>query len=496
MSGTHNNAVETMTRQVADRWFGALKSGDGAGALACLADDVTWINSPPDRGLSDIIPWLGEYHGRDAVAGTFVIWGELSEVRKFELRSLTIHGDEALAIVHEVALVKPTGLFYDIEFIQRLRIANDRIVMWKSYWDTSKGIAAFRGNMRERLIAAAKSGDVDEAMRVLPFGGDANTVDPNGGQPVLMLAAARGHLAMVMKLLEFGADPNGPDRRAGTVPLHKACQGAHLEVVQALLEAGAFIDFQAATTGHTPLVEAIWYKAEHVVEYLLGKEARLGLPTTYGFTIDDHIKYALMVNSGHQGHAALLRIEQLVAARRTADEERIKSGALNQAVLDKSLVALNAALAAGQDVEQRYPVLTSFSDGHTPLLIAARDGQVECVKRLVEAKADVNATDPIFGAVPLHKATYHGYQEITAILAAAPGVDLNYQGPANGYTPLHDALWHAYPECAQILLNAGARTDLQAYDGKLAVDIAIEELGPDAPIVAELRKHPGPASAA
>jgi uncharacterized protein len=89
--------------------------------------------------------------------------------------------------------------------------------------------------------------------------------------------------------------------------------------------------------------------------------------------------------------------------------------------------------------------------------------------------------------VPLHKANYHGYLEMTKLLAKAPGVNLDYQGPSNGYTPLHDALWRAYPECGKALLNAGARTDLLAWDDKLPLDIAVQELGPDHPIVGELR---------
>lgn len=395
-------------------------------------------------------------------------------------------GDLSLA-QFEVALIKPSGRFYDIEFIQRLRIQGDHIIMWKSCWDSSKGNVAFRGDMSARLIAAAKSGDLNEAMRLLPFGANANAVDPIGGQPALMLAAARGHLPFVQKLLEFGADPNGPDRLAGTVPLHKAAQGNHKEVVKALLAAGAFVDFQAATTGHTPLVEAIWYKAEQVVAYLLSVNCRLGLLTTYGFSVYDHIDYAIEVNEGRAGQAALLRIKELVAARRKADADNESAGVLNKAVLAKDLGAVPAALAAGQDIEQRYPMLSGFSDGHTPLLLASRDGLTDIVQALIAAGANVNATDPIFGAVPLHKATYHGYGEIVKSLVVTPHVNLDYQGPANGYTPLHDALWHAYPACAQTLLEAGAHKDIYAYDGKLPVDIAIEELGAEAPMVAALR---------
>ena len=140
-------AVEQETRAVAGRWFDALGRHDGAAALAVLADDVEWINNPAVKGLSDVIPWLGVYHGREAVLGTFTIWAALSEVKEFELLDLFVKGNDALAIVHEKALIKTTGKFYDIEFIQRLSVRDGHIARWKSYWDTCKGIVAFRADL-------------------------------------------------------------------------------------------------------------------------------------------------------------------------------------------------------------------------------------------------------------------------------------------------------------------------------------------------------------
>src|SRR4029078_3329435 len=74
---------------------------------------------------------------------------------------------------------------------------------------------------------------------------------------------------------------------------------------------------------------------------------------------------------------------------------------------------------------------------------------------LLEAGADVNATEPTFGAVPLHKAVYNGHVELTCLIAGRPGVNLNFQGSTNGYSPLHDAIWHGYEECARILVDGG-----------------------------------------
>jgi ankyrin repeat protein len=128
-----------------------------------------------------------------------------------------------------------------------------------------------------------------------------------------------------------------------------------------------------------------------------------------------------------------------------------------------------------------------FDDGHTALIIASRNGNLELVEALLKAGADVNAIEPVFGASPLHKATYNGWLELTRVLASAPGNPGGHLGPSNGYTALHDALWHGYPDCAEVLIDAGARLDVVAYDGKRPVDIAREQLGADHPLIARLR---------
>jgi ankyrin repeat protein len=127
---------------------------------------------------------------------------------------------------------------------------------------------------------------------------------------------------------------------------------------------------------------------------------------------------------------------------------------------------------------------------HTPLLVACRDGHEAIVTELLKAGADVNAVEPTFGAVPLHKAVYNGHAGITQMLVQQPGIDLNFQGWTNGYTPLHDALWHGFVDCARILVEAGARLDLKGHDGKLPIDIATEVFGKeDKEMVALLRSR-------
>jgi uncharacterized protein len=255
---------EEATRAVVSRWFSALDAGDVDAAMACLDDNVRWINSPAEegkpggiRGLSAIIPWLGDFSNKADVMATFGPWGERQEIVHYERLNMMFQDDQAVVLVHEAGRIKATGLVYDHEFVQRLQVAGDVIVMLRAYWDTSQAVAAFRGDMPARLLAAAKHGNTDEAELVLPFGANPNQADPVSTESALMIAAEDGHVDMVKLLLSYGAEPNLVSRKSGNTALHNACRAGDWQSVEALVEAGAFVNLQRPTTGETPLHEAL-----------------------------------------------------------------------------------------------------------------------------------------------------------------------------------------------------------------------------------------------
>jgi len=101
---------------------------------------------------------------------------------------------------------------------------------------------------------------------------------------------------------------------------------------------------------------------------------------------------------------------------------------------------------------------TSFDNlSHTPLQIAARDGNTEIVDLLLEHGADVNSPPAKhYGATALQFAAIEGLLGI-AFLLLENGADVNAP-PAEigGRTALEGAAEHGRIDMVQLLLNAGA----------------------------------------
>ena len=267
---------EESTRAVVSRWFDALDAGDVDAAMACLDDNIRWINSPAEEGkpggipgLRAIIPWLGDFSNKADVMATFAPWAERQEPVHYGRLNMMFKDDQALVLVHEAARIKATGLVYDIEFVQRLQVAGDVIVLLQAYWDTSQAIAAFRGDMPARLLDAARYGNTDAAELILPFGANPNQADPATTESVLMMAAEGDHVEMVKLLLSYGAEPNLISRKSGNTALHCACRTGKQGPITALLEGGAFVNLQRPTTGDTPLHEVLKHGFEAAADILL-----------------------------------------------------------------------------------------------------------------------------------------------------------------------------------------------------------------------------------
>src|SRR6266571_9373673 len=88
------------------------------------------------------------------------------------------------------------------------------------------------------------------------------------------------------------------------------------------------------------------------------------------------------------------------------------------------------------------PVIV-WADRNADLQSAAKSGDIERVKILLEQGADVNARNAI-GAAPLHEAAWSGNIDLVELLLAR-GADVDERHAEAGSTPLHYAVITNHP---------------------------------------------------
>jgi hypothetical protein len=108
-------------------------------------------------------------------------------------------------------------------------------------------------------------------------------------------------------------------------------------------------------------------------------------------------------------------------------------------------------------------------DGRTPLIQAAREGDVEKVKFLIEYGASIDLGDK-YGWTALIIAAWNNRIEIAKVLIAS-NAKLDLQNKY-GWTALIIAAFHNYIEIAKVLIASNAKLDLQNKYGDTALEIA------------------------
>jgi len=246
--------------------------------------------------------------------------------------------------------------------------------------DRSADVNAARVDGSTALHWAVERNDLDMADLLLRAGADVSSRTREGVAP-LQLAATNGSALMVRRLLEAGADPNEPLTRAGDTALMLAARTGRADAVGVLLEAGANVNASEAWGGTTALMWAV-----------------------------------------SEGHIEATR-------------------ALLDAGADVNARSNYVAAANGRGFEGRTPVahgteseVAEFASGWlTPLMFAAREGDVDLARMLVGAGADVNAVAGD-GKTPLALAIFNGGYDVASFLVDN-GADVN-RADAQRFTPL------------------------------------------------------------
>ena len=276
----------------------------------------------------------------------------------------------------------------------------------------------------------------------------------------LQKAAAGGHLQVVEILLEAGADVNVLASDYGRTAVQAAAGSGSIDIVKRLLVAGASVNEPAPNGGRTALQAAAECGNLAMVEFLLDAGAQTETNVAYP-TIP-----AIVLASQEAHLAVLQRLLEHMNTQDSVDTASIRVDALHKAAEKGHPEIVRALLNANT------PAIES-KECHRPALLelAARGGDLEVVRLLIDAKADVNATHvPGHTPTPLQIGVENGRLDLTELLLAA-GANVNTN---EGQVPsaLHTAAVKGAIEMVQVLLDAGADVDAKTYEGETILQAA------------------------
>ena len=275
----------------------------------------------------------------------------------------------------------------------------------------------------------------------------------------------------VRALLKERADVNTPETDGATA-LHWAVYWDDSETVDLLVRAGANVN-AANDLGVTPLSLACANRNAAIVAKLLAAKANPNRVSASGVAplmvaarvgslaaVNALVAAGASVNAteASQGQTALM----WAAAQRHPDVVRalIEHGADVHARSRVSRLRVNRGSSAGTSADAKY-VDEVETGGSTPLLFAARQGDLDSAKLLIAAGADVNTAAPD-GYNALLLASHSGHAALASFLLDK-GADPNAAGP--GFTALHTAVLTGDLDLVKALLARGANPNAQLTRG-------------------------------
>lgn len=137
----------------------------------------------------------------------------------------------------------------------------------------------------------------------------------------------------------------------------------------------------------------------------------------------------------------------------------------------------------------QFQIRAQIQSSGTDMYLAALQGNLEIVKKHVEAGANLNEKDQ-YGSTPLTIAATFGRIEVAKVLIDS-GADLNIPNK-QGSTPLHIAAFFCHKEIIEALLSKGADKSLRNNDGATAYDIVTAPVEIDHETYKQLQSALGP----
>jgi ankyrin repeat protein len=338
------------------------------------------------------------------------------------------------------------------------------------------------------LMTAAHSGNPDVVWMLIARGANVNAHETSRGETALMWAAAENHGQAAQVLIEHGADVDArsltlafPKDRFGlegvmtilprgswTALMYAARQGS-LEAARVLAEAGANLNL-ADPDGTTALALAILNGHYDTAGLLVEKGADPNLADSSGMA------------------ALYTAVDMNTLGEIYGRPPRKSTGELSALNLIEILLAYganpNAALKSATLYRAHTPGEASLGEGTTPLMRAAKNGDVAAMRLLLAQGADPARTQKN-GTTALMLASGVGrgqgvfakdYATEEELLRAVEllverGVNINAANDS-GQTALHIAA-QASDRIVEFLATHGARLDAKDKQGRTPLDIAL-----------------------
>ena len=339
------------------------------------------------------------------------------------------------------------------------------------------------------LQMAATYGDAPIVSRLLKAGADPKQVTANG-ETMVMFAARSGNAETVSTLIEAGANVNAVEKLRGTTALMWAAEQGHVETVKALLKAGANPNAKSGPAGLPRNYLAPRVNVRAVEEAQKRRERAIAAGRTYEEQLEYEYEHGFDLGAARNAFTPNRAQRQQAQPQPRPQARQPQAapapGAPATAANNnkKEAGAAAAAAAAAEGVQTTDDVVIAGlvgtgGGGLTPLVFAAREGQMDVAKALLDGGAPVNETTN-YGWTALLTAVNNRHWQLAKMLIDH-GADVNI-GNKGGWTPLYLATdirnieGGDYPvakpdmdslEFIKLLLDKGANPDARCKDNTL-----------------------------
>jgi len=236
---------------------------------------------------------------------------------------------------------------------------------------------------------AARQNDLETVQTLIKAGAKVDIATRYGVTP-FYLACVNGNAAMIDVFLKAGVNPNTANP-GGETALMTATRTGNVDAIKLLIDRGAVVNAKEEVRGQTALMWAVLENHPDAVKLLLGKGADINAQTA--LVIPDGVTADPQGTSGDIGaHGPGIYRPRAVPAPSGA------MTALNFAAREGNLEMARILIDAKADIN------LPSANGSTPLVVATINNHIQVAMFLVERGADVNQPDRFWKRTPLFAA--------------------------------------------------------------------------------------------